>query len=145
LPDGPVRVTGEGWLDREWSSQPLSPDQTGWDWFSLNFDSGARMMGFRLRDSGPGYTSATWIEPDGQSSALPDGALTVRPLQTEQIAGRDIPIRWQVILPQRALDVEVTALNPQSWMDTSFPYWEGPVVVSGSHAGRGYLEMTGYD
>jgi len=25
------------------------------------------------------------------------------------------------------------------------PYWEGPVHVSGSHAGRGYLEMTGYE
>ena len=30
LPDGPVRVSGQGWLDREWSSQPLAPDQTGW-------------------------------------------------------------------------------------------------------------------
>jgi len=29
-------------------------------------------------------------------------------------------------------------------MDVSIPYWEGPVGISGSHAGRGYLEMTGY-
>ncbi len=27
---------------------------------------------------------------------------------------------------------------------TSFPYWEGPIRFSGSHAGLGYLEMTGY-
>jgi predicted secreted hydrolase len=26
----------------------------------------------------------------------------------------------------------------------SIPYWEGPVGISGSHNGRGYLEMTGY-
>jgi len=25
-----------------------------------------------------------------------------------------------------------------------FPYWEGPVFATGSHEGRGYLEMTGY-
>lgn len=145
LPDGSVRVTGQGWLDREWSTQPLSPDQTGWDWFSLSFDSGARMMGFRLRDSGAGYTSATWIDPDGQSQALSDGALDVQPLKTEPVSGRDIPVRWRVALPARGLDVEVSALNPNSWMDTSFPYWEGPVTVTGSHSGRGYLEMTGYD
>ena len=27
-------------MDREWSSQPLAPDQTGWDWFSLHLTSG---------------------------------------------------------------------------------------------------------
>jgi predicted secreted hydrolase len=145
LPDGSVRVTGQGWLDREWSTQPLSPDQTGWDWFSLSFDSGARMMGFRLRDSREGYTSATWIDPDGQSQALPDGALDVQPLKTERVSGRDIPVRWRVALSARGLDIEVSALNPNSWMDTSVPYWEGPVTVTGSHSGRGYLEMTGYD
>src|SRR5690606_998978 len=34
LPSGEVAVEGTAWLDREWSSQPLAPDQTGWDWFS---------------------------------------------------------------------------------------------------------------
>jgi predicted secreted hydrolase len=29
-------------------------------------------------------------------------------------------------------------------MGTSFPYWEGPISFAGSHAGVGYLEMTGY-
>jgi len=29
-------------------------------------------------------------------------------------------------------------------MGTSFPYWEGPIRFSGSYAGIGYLEMTGY-
>ena len=52
LPAGPVAVTGQAWLDREWSSQPLAADQTGWDWFSLSFDTGEKMMGFVLRDGG---------------------------------------------------------------------------------------------
>jgi predicted secreted hydrolase len=30
-------------------------------------------------------------------------------------------------------------------MGTQFSYWEGPVEVSGSHSGQGYLEMTGYE
>lgn len=145
LPEGLVNVTGQGWLDREWSSQPLSGDQTGWDWFSLSFDDGARMMGFQLRDSGPGYTSATWISADGSSLSLPDGALEIAPLETRRVEGHDVPIRWRVALPAQDLDVEVEALNPQSWMGTSFAYWEGPVTVAGSHSGRGYLEMTGYD
>ncbi|SFU13192.1 lipocalin-like domain-containing protein [Sedimentitalea nanhaiensis] len=145
LPDRDVQVTGQGWLDREWSSQPLSANQSGWDWFSLSFDSGARMMGFRLRDSGAGYTSATWIAPDGTTQSLPDGALQLTPLTSQKVQGRTIPTRWRVALPARQLDIVVDALNAQSWMETSFPYWEGPVSISGSHTGRGYLEMTGYD
>jgi predicted secreted hydrolase len=30
-------------------------------------------------------------------------------------------------------------------MALSIPYWEGPILIDGSHTGRGYLEMTGYE
>ncbi len=144
LPDGPVRVTGDGWLDREWSSQPLAEDQTGWDWFSLSFDDGARLMGFILRGAQGDFTSGTWIAADGTATALPHGAFQADPLDTTEVAGRQVPTRWRVYLPERGLDAQVMALNPNSWMGTAFAYWEGPVSVTGSHAGRGYLEMTGY-
>lgn len=145
LPSGPVSVTGQGWLDREWSSQPLAADQTGWDWFSLSPSDGSKLMGFRLRGGDGEFTSATWITPDGQVTALPDGALTLTPLDTAQVAGRDVPISWRVELPAADMDVTVRALNKQSWMGTSVPYWEGPVLFDGSHDGVGYLEMTGYE
>ena len=144
LPSGKVAVTGQGWLDREWSSQPLAADQSGWDWFSLSFEGGARLMGFRLRGARGDYTSGTWIEADGHATALAAGAFQAEPLEQASVAGRSLPIRWRLTLPERGLDVEVAALNAQSWMGTSFAYWEGPVRVSGSHKGRGYLEMTGY-
>lgn len=144
LPDGPVAVTGQGWLDREWSSQPLSEDQSGWDWFSLSFEDGSRLMGFELRGLETVFTAATWIDPDGTATPYGDGALQATPLETSRVEGRDIPTRWRVELPERGVDVTVSALNPQSWMGVSFPYWEGPVSATGSHEGRGYLEMTGY-
>ncbi len=144
--DGPVEVTGEGWLDREWSSQPLAQDQVGWDWFSLHFGDGTRMMAFGLRDrDGGSFTSGTWITPDGTTTALPDGAVRLTPLDTARVEGRDIPVRWRVEYPDQGVDVTVSAENDACWMATSVPYWEGPVAVQGSHSGRGYLEMTGYE
>lgn len=143
LPDGPVTVQGDGWLDREWSSQPLAPDQSGWDWFSLRFDSGAKMMGFQLRGREV-YTSGTWIEPDGSAVPLAPGALQAEPLRHTDIEGRTIPTGWRLTLAERNLDIEVDAINPDAWMGTSFPYWEGPVRISGNQTGIGYLEMTGY-
>ncbi|MCH2094110.1 MAG: iron ABC transporter permease [Rhodobacteraceae bacterium] len=145
LPDGPVAVTGKGWLDREWSSQPLAEDQSGWDWFSLSFDSGDKLMAFRLRDGGAGFRSGTWISADGQVQRLGDDQIVATPLDLVAVAGRDIPVRWRLQVPLYGVDVEVSALNPNSWMDLSIAYWEGPLTVSGSHQGRGYLEMTGYE
>ena len=146
LPDGPIEVTGRAWLDREWSSQPLSDNQSGWDWFSLSFDSGDKLMGFQLRQrDGSFYSASTWIEPNGRTTAYPDGAFSAVPITQTSVAGRMVPTTWQVRLPDRALDVSVAAMNTQAWMPLSIPYWEGPVTISGSHAGVGYLEMTGYE
>lgn len=144
LPDGDVAVTGQGWLDREWSSQPLAEDQSGWDWFSLSFEGGDKLMAFRLRGEAEDFTSATWIGKDGETTALDDGSIFFEPLQTANVADRDIPVEWRVTLPARGVDIVVSALTPKAWMATRFAYWEGPVTVSGSHSGRGYLEMTGY-
>ncbi|MCG7518210.1 lipocalin-like domain-containing protein [Ruegeria sp. Ofav3-42] len=144
LPGGEVAVTGKGWLDREWSSQPLAEDQSGWDWFSLSLDDGDKMMAFRLRGDRGDFTAATWIAEDGKATAIPDGSVAFEPLATARVAGRDVPIRWRVTLPDRDLDVEVSALTPDAWMATRFEYWEGPVQIIGSHSGHGYLEMTGY-
>lgn len=144
LPGGNVPVTGMAWLDREWSSQPLAADQTGWDWFSLSFDSGDKLMGFVLRGD-TDFTAGTWIAADGTATALPDGAFTAEPLAEHDVAGRSVPVDWRVRLPDRGVDVTVRAMNRDAWMATSVPYWEGPVTISGSHAGVGYLEMTGYD
>jgi len=84
LPDGPVPVTGQAWLDREWSSQPLGADQTGWDWFSLSFQDGAKLMGFVLRDGGAGFSSGTWIDADGTPHPLEPGALRAEPRRDER-------------------------------------------------------------
>ena len=141
LPEGAVSVTGRAWLDREWASQPLDPDQGGWDWISLHLDDGAKLIGFQVRDTRGGvFTSGTWIAPDGQAIPFGNGALRLTPL------GRGTPpTRWRVELPAQDVDVQIDAINRDAWMPMLFPYWEGPVRLSGSHAGRGYLEMTGYD
>lgn len=146
LSAGPVPVTGQAWLDREWSSQPLTTTQTGWDWISLHLDSGDKLMGYRLRDSsGDDYIVGTWITAEGVPSPFDPGDLTMAPNDWARIENRDVPVGWTVSLEKRNLEVNVSAIYPQSWMPTIVPYWEGPVVVTGSHSGRGYLEMTGYE
>jgi predicted secreted hydrolase len=145
IDDRPVEVTGRAWMDREWSSQPLASDQTGWDWFSLHLNSGEKLMLFRLRQSdGNSYCSGNWIFADGKTEQLTSADIDMTPLAWTEIEGRKIPSRWHVAIATRALSIDCVPLNAKSWMATSFPYWEGPISIGGSHQGVGYLEMTGY-
>ena len=47
-------------------------------------------------------------------------------------------------LMKNGITINTEPLNINSWMDTNFPYWEGPISFSGDLSGVGYLEMTGY-
>jgi predicted secreted hydrolase len=104
-------------------------------------------MVFRLRSEKPNedYLSGTWITPGGTPTPLAPDALTIEPSVGEPSEGRQVPIEWRVRVPELGVDVTTQVLNPNSWMKTLFPYWEGPISFEGSHSGRGYLEMTGYE
>ncbi len=49
-----TEVRGIAWLDHEWSSRYLAAGAIGWDWTGIDFDDGAAMMAFRIRDRGGG-------------------------------------------------------------------------------------------
>lgn len=138
-----VKVTGRAWMDREWSSQPLAPDQKGWDWFSLHLTNGEKLMLFRLRGA-TDYLSGNWIGRDGTTNLLARDDISLEPVAQTTIGERRLPTRWRLRVKSRGLDIETAPLNAQSWMGTDFPYWEGPIAFSGSQSGEGYLEMTGY-
>lgn len=138
-------VSGPAWLDREWSSQPLTANQTGWDWFSLHLDSGEHVMLYRMRQKdGAPYLTGTWIAADGQTQTLRRSQIQLTPQDTAKVAGRAMPVKWSISIPDKKLDISLDALNPNAWMNLRIPYWEGPVHIRGSHPGQGYLEMTGY-
>ena len=145
LGDKQISVTGRAWMDREWSSQPLASDQTGWDWFSLHLNSGEKVMLFRLRQKdGRNYFAGNWIDASGRSESLSVSAIAMTPTVFTDIDGRKLPTSWSVSIADRGLKIDSVPLNAKSWMGTRFAYWEGPISFEGSHGGIGYLEMTGY-
>jgi predicted secreted hydrolase len=138
-------VSGDAWLDREWSSQPLSADQQGWDWFSLHLDQGDKLMLFRLRHThADDYFSGTYIRADGTTQSLQPQQIRMHPIRQHTVANRKLPVEWQLTVDDFGIDLRTQALNPNAWMATGIAYWEGPIHFTGSHSGKGYLEMTGY-
>jgi predicted secreted hydrolase len=140
-----TKVSGLAWMDREWSSQPLTATQKGWDWLSLHFANGEKLMVFQLRDETVhAFRAGTWIRADGTREALDRDDIALTPLAQVRLNGRTLPRKWRLTVKSHGLDVETTPLNDDSWMATRFSYWEGPVSFRGSHEGKGFLEMTGY-
>jgi predicted secreted hydrolase len=140
-----VDVGGQAWMDREWSSQPLASDQSGWDWLSLHLNSGEKLMLYRMRQSdGRNYKSGSWISPDDSPMQIGSSDIGMNAKSFTQIGERKIPTTWEITIPRLGLKIQCDPLNAKSWMASSFPYWEGPISFAGSHSGVGYLEMTGY-
>ena len=145
IDDKPVDVSGQAWMDREWSSQPLDADQTGWDWLSLHLASGDKLMLYRLRQKdGKDYPFGNWISATGETQMIAGHDIQMTPKATAEVAGRKLPVEWQIAIPSRSFSISCKPLNPRAWMGTGFSYWEGPISFTGTHDGVGYLELTGY-
>ncbi len=149
-------VTGEAWLDHEWSSAYLEPDAAGWDWLGLNLADGGALMAFRIRDrqGRTRWAAGTLRAADGRQRAL-------RPDEVEFVPGRrwrsprtgvEYPVEFRVRAGPLvfALDPLLDDQESDTRATTGAIYWEGAVRAidanadGGAPIGRGYLELTGY-
>ena len=153
-------VEGTAWMDHEFFSNQLAPEQAGWDWLSVQLSDQTELMVFRLRrkdGSIDPYSAATYVDRNGNTQHLSSREFTLQPLSqqwTSPTTGASYPIRWRIGIPSLNLNLEVSTRLPQQEMTTSGRvspnYWEGAVEIGGTRGGSpltgvGYLEMTGYD
>jgi predicted secreted hydrolase len=145
-------VTGEAWLDHEWSSDYLDPQAVGWDWIGINFGDGAALMAFRIRGAGgeTRWAGGSLREAGGRIETLgtADVELTPQRTWTSPRTGIRYPVAWSVRAGARVITLKPLMDDQEN--DTRFStgaiYWEGAVrAFSGTRpVGRGYLELTGY-
>ncbi len=147
-----MSVTGEAWLDHEWSSEYLPADAQGWDWVSVNFSSGAALMAFRMRarDGGTLWAAGSIREPDGHVITLSPHEVGFAPKRfwRSERTGIEYPVAMRIRAGSYELDVEPLMEDQEldSRLSTGIIYWEGAVraLINGKRVGRGYLELTGY-
>jgi len=151
-------IRGESWMDHEFSSSQLAPEQTGWDWFSLQLDDGQELMLYVLRRQDgqvDPFSSGTLIDPRGQGHhlSLADFAIEPSATWTSRKSGAVYPAGWHLKLPAYGYELTIQPTIPDQELITSqstqITYWEGSVRVVGSRQGRpvkgqGYVELTGY-
>ena len=151
---GNESVTGDAWLDHEWSSQYLAAGASGWDWIGINLDDGGALMAFRMRgkDGSVLYAGGTLMRPGGSAEALDPSEIEFTALRQWKSprTGTAYPVSMRVRTRDATWRVEPLFDDQEldSRASTATIYWEGAVRVwqgSGSKpVGRGYLELTGY-
>jgi predicted secreted hydrolase len=151
-------VEGLTWMDHEFFTHQLEANQSGWDWFSLQFEDGTELMLFRIRrkdGSADPFSAGTYVDATGRASHLAAGAFSVAPGKTWRSpdTGGEYPIEWKVQVPPLQIDASLSTRLPRQELtgksDVTPAYWEGAIEVKGTKGGRqikgaGYLEMTGY-
>jgi len=146
------RVTGEAWLDHEWSSSYLDPDAAGWDWIGINLADGGAVMAFRIRDRRGRtlWAGGSWRDASGSMRILNPGEVRLKPLRNWRSprTGAEYPVLFDVTAGP--LEFRLEPLMDDQENDTRATtgavYWEGAMRAfrTGQQIGRGYLELTGY-
>jgi predicted secreted hydrolase len=152
------KISGFSWMDHEFGSNQLRDDQVGWDWFSIQLEDGRELMLYQLRrkdGSTDPYSSGTVVSASGEKRhlMLKDFRIEVLEHWKSPKSGARYPIKWKLVIPSEAMEMEITPVFPDQELITSrstrVTYWEGSVAVRAMRdgqvtAGRGYVEMTGY-
>ena len=149
------RARGQSWLDREWASNQLGPEQVGWDWFALQLDDGRDLMVYRmrLRDGGTDpHSHGSLREKDGtvRHLAIKDFELVPGRTWRSPSTGGVYPIEWTLRVPDAGVDLKITAAQEEQELALEpVSYYEGSIRATGtpgsaSPGGIGYMELTGY-
>jgi predicted secreted hydrolase len=147
-------VSGNSWLDREWSTSTLNEEQGGWDWFSMQLNDNTDIVYFQLRYKDGRvypYNEGLIVNDDSSTIKLGTGDIVLTVLDTwRSSSGVTYPVKWQAeVIPLGKTLIVEAAFNEQE-LDLSTRYWEGAVNIYDSQnantiIGTGYLEMTGYE
>jgi len=143
-------VNGSAWMDREWSTSALGPDQSGWDWFALQLDDGTDLMLYHLRRNDGGkdrWSAGTLVRPDGRRRHLGYDDFRIEVLDRwTSPRGGTYPAEWRINVDGLDRTLQVEPILADQELDARVRYWEGAVDVfsDGRPHGRGYAELTGY-
>jgi predicted secreted hydrolase len=149
-----LEVTGEAWMDREWSTSALGTGVEGWDWFAVQLDDGRELMVYLLRRRDGAidpFSAGTLVAVDGTARRLDAGDVRIETLAhwTSPRSGVRYPARWRLSVPSADLRLEIEPRLADQELIVDTRYWEGAVAIAGAAAGRpiaghGYVELVGY-
>jgi len=158
-------VSGLAWMDHEFFTQQLAPDQAGWDWLSLQLDDYTELMLFHIRRKDgtiDPFSAGTFVDAQGRAHHLRANDFELEPADSAQVRGTwtspethaIYTVQWKIRVPSLGITLGASTPLPSQELTSNSKfvpnYWEGAILLAGSKnstalRGSGYLEMTGYN
>ncbi|MDB6138352.1 MAG: carotenoid 1,2-hydratase [Verrucomicrobiaceae bacterium] len=152
--NGEIKVTGQAWMDHEFSSSQLDRGQAGWDWASLQLKDGHEIMVYRMRrqdgSSDPAGTFLSWVQADGSVTQEDSQHFTWQQGRswTSPKTHAVYPIGVRITTQGQVFELRPLAdAQELDGIISGLPYWEGAcdvVDAQGKVVGRAFLELAGY-
>jgi len=149
-------VTGQAWLEREYTSYLPSSRLTSWDRLVLMLDNHHELILWYPRCGGEDRCAAipaTLISPDGIATQIPADRVLINPSESWTSPDTDVKyyVEWQVKLEDYDAALLVSAYLPNAELtygQGAIHVWTSPVHVAGRWGdqavqGEGYGEISG--
>lgn len=141
-----VKVQGVAWLDKEWGNHLIADRSLRWDSFNIHLEDGRALSITQYHNpQNLRYISGLIAGNDGQKATISNDEVRIYPLEQNRLLnGRQLPLRWVIEIPKLHISLITKTLNNELWLPFWIPSWEGPIEVTGSHQGVGFMQLTGY-
>ncbi|MBS0452396.1 MAG: hypothetical protein JSS14_13895 [Proteobacteria bacterium] len=142
------QVGGPVWFDHQWGEFDVT--QLGWNWLALHLSDGSDVMVYQLFDrEGRSVATTGTVSKAGNLHPLAPGEVQLTPQRrwTSPRSKIDYAVEWALRLPSGEHRVQPFFDDAEFDASTTSAniYWEGPIKVSGSTQGEGFMELSGYE
>lgn len=153
-------VEGQTWMDHEISSSQLDAHQEGWDWASIQLESGEEVMVYVMRQedgSADPYSTLAWIDQSGQVTHVGPAEFqwTKEKFWVSPHSNAKYPIgstlQFAHPVSKQSITLKLIPLASDQEIQGELGgirYWEGACDIVDSNAkkvGNAYVELAGYD
>lgn len=143
---GKTRVSGEGWIDRQWGRWDWS-GLSGWQWYSVQLDNGVDLTAIRIfhpLTRGITVQSASVSRADGTTEVLSRFSARQTASWRSGATGLSYGVRWEVDSPG-SFELQLEAVL--DGQEVVGGLWEGQCRVSGTWegkrvSGRAFVEQS---
>ncbi|MGO2508108.1 MAG: lipocalin-like domain-containing protein [Vibrio hibernica] len=139
-----VAVQGLAWIDKEWGNGLLPESGFESNAFSIHLTDGrALVLNQYHKQDQMKFVTGTIANRSGTVTNISNDEIRLYPLEnTTLLNGKTLALRWVIEIPKYNISLITQTIENELWLPFWVPSWEGPIKVTGSHMGVGFMQLT---
>ncbi|MBD1573850.1 carotenoid 1,2-hydratase [Vibrio sp. S17_S38] len=139
-----VMVQGLAWIDKEWGNDLLPENGFELNSFSIHLTDGRVLVlnQYHKQDQMK-FVTGMLADRSGSVTKISNDEIRLYPLENATLLnGKTLALRWVIEIPKYNISLITQTIENELWLPFWIPSWEGPIKVTGSHIGVGFMRST---